>query len=185
LLKGRGDLARKAAVPLLLHAYFGPVPEGMTYITKAVNQLVWRLLRPEELQGAGLEFLREDALEPIAKWLAQKHEDLVEEMLRDLAGLNGEEARKPYKETLSDLIKALDRARDEVLKEGGKILAELGISKEALKVCNKIFAKPGVPEKRRSRLLASRQKSAFVAVVGAQPTGDSHMPAPRGALPGW
>ena len=37
LLKGRGDLARKAAVLLLLHAYLGPGPEGMTYVTKAVN----------------------------------------------------------------------------------------------------------------------------------------------------
>jgi hypothetical protein len=54
----------------------------------------------------------------------------VEEALRDLAGLNGEEARKPYRETLRDLIKALDWARDEVLKEGGKILAELGIPEE-------------------------------------------------------
>jgi hypothetical protein len=35
LLRGSGDLARKAAVPLLLHAYFGPVPVGVTYITKA------------------------------------------------------------------------------------------------------------------------------------------------------
>ena len=88
-------------------------------------------------------------LEPIAKWLTQKHEDLVEEMLRDLAGLNNEKARELYKKAVSDLIKALDRARDEVLKEGGKILAELGISKEALKICNKILAKLGVPEKRR------------------------------------
>jgi hypothetical protein len=70
----------------------------------------------------------------------------VEETLRDLAGLNGEETRKQYKETLRDLVEALDWARGEVLKEGGEILAELGISKEALKVCNKIFAKLGVSE---------------------------------------
>jgi hypothetical protein len=148
LLKGRGDLAKKAAVPLLFHARFGPVPVCVTYITKAVNDRgIWRFLKPEELQGVGLEYLREDELEPIAKWLAQQHEDIVRETLRDLAGLNGEEARKPYREALGDLIKALDWARDEVLKEGAKTLAEVGIPKEALKVCNKIFAKLGVPEK--------------------------------------
>jgi hypothetical protein len=140
LLKGRGDLARKAAVPLLLHAYFGPVPVGLTYVTKAVYHGVWRFLKPEKLKSASLESLREDELEPIAKWLAQKHEDLVEEMLRDLAGLNGEEARKPYKETLSDLIKALDRARDEVLKEGGKILAELDVPEDDRGMENSLLA---------------------------------------------
>jgi hypothetical protein len=130
LLRGNGDLARKAAVPLLLHAVFGPVPEGVTYITKAVKNGVWRFLKPEELEGASLESLREDALEPIANWLAQRHEDLVEETLRDLAGLNDEEARKPYKEALSGLIEALDWARGEVLKEGGKILVEFNVPEE-------------------------------------------------------
>jgi len=130
LLRGNGDLARRAAVPLLLHARFGPVPVGVTYITKAVKNGVWRFLKPEELEGASLESLREDALEPIAKWLAQRHEDLMEETLRDLASLNGEEARKPYRDALSDLIKALDWARDEVLKEGGEILAEFGVPEE-------------------------------------------------------
>ena len=149
LLRGSGDLARKAAVPLLLHARFGPVPVGVTYVTKAVKNGVWRFLKPEDLKDVALESLREDELEPIAKWLAQRHEDLIEETLRDIAGLNGEEARKPYREALRDLIEALDWARREVLEEGGKIPAELGISKEALKVCNKIFAKIGVPEKRR------------------------------------
>jgi tetratricopeptide (TPR) repeat protein len=141
LLRGSGDLTRKVAVPLLLHAVFGPVPVGVTYITKAVNDRgIWRFLKPEELQGAGLEFLRENALEPIAKWLAQQHEDLVEEALRDLAGLNGEEARKPYKEALSDLIKALDRARDEVLKEGAETLAELGIPKQEWELWTALWA---------------------------------------------
>jgi energy-coupling factor transporter ATP-binding protein EcfA2 len=130
LLRGRGDLARRAAVPLLLHAHFGPVPVGVTYVTKAVKNGVWRFLKPEELEDAGLESLREDALEPIARWLAQWHEDLIKEALRDLAGLNGEEARKPYEEALGDLIKALDWARDEMLKEGNKILAELGVPEE-------------------------------------------------------
>ncbi|MFZ8811753.1 MAG: hypothetical protein ACO2PN_27105, partial [Pyrobaculum sp.] len=130
LLRGSGDLARKVAVPLLLHVRFGQVPVGVTYVTKAVYHGVWRFLKPEELEGASLESLREDALEPIAKWLAQKHEDLVEEALRDLAGLNGEEARKPYEKALGDLIKTLDWARDEVLKEGGELLAELGVPEE-------------------------------------------------------
>ena len=164
LLRGNGDLARKVAVPLLLHAVFGPVPVGVTYVTKAVYEGgVWRLLTPEELKGASLESLKEDALEPIAKWLAQKHEDLVEETLRDLAGLNGEEAREQYRETLSDLIKALDWGRDEVLKEGDKILTEFGIPKETLKVCNKIFAKLGVPEKNRGW-------AALLAYVGRRLT---------------
>ena len=130
VLRGSGDLARRAAVPLLLHAVFGPVPVGVTYITKAVKNGVWRFLKPEELEGASLESLREDALEHIAKWLAWRHEDLVEETLRDLAGLNGKEARKPYRETLGGLIKTLNWARREVLNEGGEILAELGILKE-------------------------------------------------------
>jgi len=140
LLRSSGDLARKAAVPLLLHAYFGPVPEGMTYITKAVNYGVWRFLKPEKLKSASLESLKEDALEPIAKWLTQKHEDLVEEVLRDLAGLNGEKARELYKKALSDLIKALDRARDEVLKEGGKILAELDVPEDDRGMENSLLA---------------------------------------------
>jgi hypothetical protein len=146
LLRGNGDLIRKVAVPLLLHARFGPVPIGVTYITKAVKNGVWRFLKPEEVEGASLESLREDELEPVAKWLAQRHEDPVEEALRDLAGLNGEEARKPYRETLGDLIKALDWARDEALKEGNKILAEFGIPMETLKVHSKILTELGVPE---------------------------------------
>jgi len=148
LLRGNGDLVRGVAVPLLLHAVFGPVPVGVTYVTKAVKNGVWRFLKPEELEGASLESLREDALEPIAKWLTQQHEDLVEETLRDLAGLNGEETRKPYRETLGDLIEALDWTRNEAIKEGGKVLAELGILKEeALKVFHKILAVFGISEK--------------------------------------
>ncbi|MFZ8809370.1 MAG: hypothetical protein ACO2PN_14850, partial [Pyrobaculum sp.] len=37
LLRGSSNLAKRAAVPLLLHVRFGPVPVGVTYITKAVN----------------------------------------------------------------------------------------------------------------------------------------------------
>jgi len=154
MLRGSGDLARRAATPLLLHAYFGPVPVGVTYITKAVNQGVWRFLKPEELEGASLESLREDALEPIAKWLTKRHEDLVEETLRDLAGLNDEKAREPYKETLSGLIKALDWVRGEVLKEVNETFAKLGIPEETLKAFDIILAKFGIPKEDR-KLVAS------------------------------
>jgi len=121
-------LAMQAAVPLLLHAVFGRVPVGVTYVTKAADEGGrWRLSTPEELEGADLRSLKKDALEPIAHWLAQLHEDLVEEALKDLAGLHREEDREPYKKALSGLIDALDWARDQVLEEGGKILAELGV----------------------------------------------------------
>ncbi|MFZ8807384.1 MAG: hypothetical protein ACO2PN_04680 [Pyrobaculum sp.] len=126
----RVRLMYRAAAPLLLHAVFGPVPEGVTYITQAKDGVVF--YQPEEIE----KFTKpkwdqlKAGLQPIAKWLAQRHEDLVEEALRDLAGLNGEEARKPYIEALKDLLEALDWARDEMLKEGNKILAELGVPEE-------------------------------------------------------
>jgi hypothetical protein len=157
----RVRLMFRAAVPLLLHAYFGPVPECVTYITQAKDGVVF--YQPEEIEKFTKPqwYLLRTGLQPIAKWLAQRHEDLVEETLRDLAGLNGEEARKQYKEALRDLIKALDWARGEVFKEGGKIFAELGILKEeALKMWNKILAKLGVPEKDRGLWVALL---AFVA----------------------
>jgi hypothetical protein len=123
----RVRLMYRVAVPLFLHAVFGPVPEGVTYITQARDGVVF--YQPEEIEKFTKPQwdLLKAGLQPIAKWLAQRHEDLVEETLRDLAGLNGEEARKPYKETLSGLMEALDWARGEVLKEGGEILAELGV----------------------------------------------------------
>jgi len=111
-------LMYRVTAPLLLHAVFGPVPEGVTYITQAKDGVVF--YQPEEIEKftkPQWDLLRA-GLQPIAKWLAQPHEDLVEEVLRDLAGLNGEEARKQYKEALGDLIEALDWARGEVLKEG-------------------------------------------------------------------
>jgi hypothetical protein len=123
----RVRLMYRVAAPLLLYAVFGPVPEGVTYITQAKDGVVF--YQPEEIE----KFTKpkwdqlKAGLQPIAKWLAQWHEDLVEETLRDLAGLNGEKARELYKEALKDLLEVLDLARDEVLKEGGKILAELGI----------------------------------------------------------
>jgi hypothetical protein len=33
MLRGNEDLARRVSVPLILHAAFGPIPEGITYIT--------------------------------------------------------------------------------------------------------------------------------------------------------
>jgi len=123
----RVRLMYRAAVPLLLHAVFGPVPEGVTYITQAKDGAVF--YQPEEIEKLTKpqwDLLRA-GLQPIAKWLAQWHEGLVEEALRDLAGLYGEDARKQYREDLGDLIRALDWARGEVEKEGGKILAELGV----------------------------------------------------------
>jgi len=143
----RVRLMYRVAVPLLLHAYFGPVPEGVTYITQAKDGVVF--YQPEEIEKLTQPRwdLLKAGLQPIAKWLAQEHEDLVEEVLKDLAGLNGEEAREPYKEALSDLIKTLDWARNEILEKG---LAELGIPKdEALKVFNIIHANFGIPEKDR------------------------------------
>jgi tetratricopeptide (TPR) repeat protein len=182
LLKGRGDLARKAAVPLLLHAYFGPVPVGVTYVTKAVYHGVWRFLKPEELEGVGLESLREDALEPIAKWLAQRHEDLVEEALRDLAGLNGEVARELYKEALSDLIEALDWARGKVLKEGAETFAKLGVPEGGRELVVSLLAFVG-------RRLAAVFKSSEVrscwrrAALIAGHALARHLVLPRDRLP--
>jgi len=143
----RVRLLYRAAAPLLIHAVFGPVPEGVTYITQAKDGVVF--YQPEEIEKLTKPQwdLLKAGLQPTAKWLAQRHEDLVEEALRDLAGLNGEEARKPYEKALGDLIKALDWARGEVLKEGAETLAELGIPKEeALRVCDKVLAELGVPE---------------------------------------
>ena len=157
----RVRLMYRAAAPLLLHAVFGPVPEGVTYITQAKDGVVF--YQPEEIEKFTKPRwdLLKAGLQPIAKWLAQRHEDLVEETLRDLAGLNGEEARKPYREALRDLIETLDWARREVLEEGGKIFAEPGIPKEeTLKVWNKVLAKLGVPEKDRGLWVALL---AFVA----------------------
>jgi len=126
----RVRLMYRVAAPLLLHAVFGPVPEGVTYITQAKDGVVF--YQPEEIEKfTQPEWDRLKAgLQPIAKWLARRHEDLVEETLRDLAGINGEEARKSYKEALGGLIKRLDWVRDEMLKEGITILAELGVPDE-------------------------------------------------------
>jgi hypothetical protein len=121
------DLAMKASVPLILHAAFGPIPEGITYITKAVYEGgVWKLIDRNELAKSKLEDLREDDLEPIAKWLSTEHEDLIEETLQELVGLRGEEARKYYIDHgFENLIKTLNRSYHE------KALEEVrGLSRE-------------------------------------------------------
>jgi tetratricopeptide (TPR) repeat protein len=110
VLGGNEDLAKRVSIPLILHAVFGPIPEGITYITKAVNEGgVWRLIDRDSLAKSKLEDLREDDLEPIAKWLSTWHEDLIEETLKDLVGLHGEEVRNNYRNHgFENFIKALD-----------------------------------------------------------------------------
>jgi hypothetical protein len=111
------DLAKKVSVPLILHAAFGPIPEGITYITKAVNEGgKWKLIDRNKLAKSKLEDLREDDLEPIAKWLSTLHEDLIEETLEELVGLRGEEARKHYIDHgFKDFIEALKWGYEEAL----------------------------------------------------------------------
>jgi hypothetical protein len=118
------DLSMKVSVPLILHAAFGPIPEGITYITKAVNKDgKWKLIERNELAESKLEDLREDDLEPIAKWLSTRHEDLIEETLQELVGLHGEEARNSYRNHgFENLIKTLNRGYEEALGEGREIL---------------------------------------------------------------
>jgi len=114
LLKGSEDLAKKAAAPLMLHAAFGPIPEGITYITKA-TQIggAWRFLEPSQLKDSELESLKEEPLEPIARWLSVPHEDLVEEMLREVCGLRGPGAKERYRKL--KLIEALEWASKKLL----------------------------------------------------------------------
>jgi len=121
------DLAKKVSVPLILHAAFGPIPKGITYITKAVNEGgAWKLIDRDRLAKSKLEGLREDDLEPIAKWLSILHEDLIEETLEELVGLLGEEARKHYiGHGFKDFIKALDWGYKEALGEVREILGQL------------------------------------------------------------
>jgi hypothetical protein len=47
--------------------------------------------------------LRDEGLEPVAKWLSARHEDLVEEMLEELCGFKGGEARELYAQHLPKL----------------------------------------------------------------------------------
>jgi len=126
VLRENKDLAKRVSIPLILHAVFGPIPEGFTYITKAVNEGgVWKLIDRDRLAKSKLEDLREADLEPIAKWLSTLHEDLIEETLKELVGLRGEEARKHYIDHgFKDFIKALDWGYEEALGEGSEIALE-------------------------------------------------------------
>jgi hypothetical protein len=119
VLRGNEDLAKKVSIPLILHAAFGPIPEGITYITKAVNEGgVWKLIDRNKLAELKLEDLKEDDLEPIAKWLSTEHEDLIEETLKELVGLQGEEARNNYRNHgFKNFIDVLDWGYEKVLNE--------------------------------------------------------------------
>jgi hypothetical protein len=118
------DLAMKVSVPLILHAAFGPIPEGITYIMKAVYKGgEWKLIDRDRLAKSKLKSLREADLQPIAKWLSTRHEDLIEETLRELVGLRGEEARNDYRNHgFKDFIEALNWGYEEALGEGREIL---------------------------------------------------------------
>jgi len=110
------DLAKRVSVPLILHATFGPIPERITYISKIVNDGgVWKLIDRDELARSKLEGLKEADLKPIARWLSMRHEDLIEETLKELVGLRGEEARYNYKDHgFEGLIKILDWSYEKV-----------------------------------------------------------------------
>ena len=168
------DLAKKVSVPLILHATFGPIPEGITYITKAVNEGgAWKLIDRDNLAKLKLEDLREDDLEPIAKWLSTRHEDLIEETLEELVGLRGEEARNNYRNHgFENLIKTLDRGYNE------KILEEVrGLCREV---------KPEKVESNLLILVSERLKNALkpytncwkrtALIIGAALAGRDSLP---------
>jgi ABC-type dipeptide/oligopeptide/nickel transport system ATPase component len=119
ILKKNTDLAKKVSVPLILHANFGSIPEEVTYKTKGViKEGVWGLIDKETISKVRLQSLKEEKLEQIAKWLSIKHEDLIEETLKELVGLNGKEARKKYIEHgFRKLINALDWGYEKILEE--------------------------------------------------------------------
>jgi hypothetical protein len=110
LLKGSRDLAMMAAVPLILHSLYGPVPEGVTYLVKAALEGGrWRLPDPERLKGVRLRSLEVEELKPLARWLSVWHEDLVEETLKELCSLKCRE--------IEGLADALEWAWHEVREE--------------------------------------------------------------------
>jgi len=120
------DLAKKVSVPLILHATFGPIPEEITYITKAVNEGgVWKLIDRNRLARSKLEDLIEADLKPIAKWLSMKHEDLIEETLQELVGFHDEDGRRKYEDHgLESLIEALDWGYEKMTEEVEKLTRE-------------------------------------------------------------
>ena len=111
------DLAMKASVPLVLYMVFGKLPEELTYMVKAVNDGgVWRLIDRDRIVKTEREDLSEDDLEPIAKWLSIWHEDLIDETLKDLVGLNGEDARNRYRNYgFRDFIESLDWGYEKII----------------------------------------------------------------------
>jgi len=117
LKENKGDLARRLAVPLLLHAYFGPIPIGIVYLTKAVNpEGYWRFLKPEEIEGKLPSDLSEKELESVAKWLSMPQEDLVEEMLMEICGVWEESARELYSD-LREFVGLLDEALRRIIND--------------------------------------------------------------------
>lgn len=112
------NLAKRISIPLMLHAAYGPIPEGVTYMTKAVNVGVWKLLDKDSLKNTQLTDLREEDLVPIAKWLSIKHEELVEDTLKELAGLRRNKEKVKYVNNgLKSLVDALDWGYEKVLNE--------------------------------------------------------------------
>jgi len=110
------DLVKKVSVPLILHATFGPIPQRLTYISKVVNDGgVWKLVGMDTLAKSRLESLKEDDLKPIAEWLSMRHEDLIEETLKELVGLRGDKARYNYeRHGFENLMKLLDWGYEKV-----------------------------------------------------------------------
>lgn len=110
ILGGSEDLARRVAVPLLLHALFGPVPEGITYLTAARGP-PWEIREKKST----LQNLRKEELKLIAKWLSVWHEDLIEKMLEDLVeealeeifGFEDREEREQYDGKLKSLTQVI------------------------------------------------------------------------------
>jgi len=170
------DLAKRVSIPLILHAAFGPIPEGFTYITKAVNKDgTWKLIDRNELAESKLEDLREDDLEPIAKWLSTLHEDLIEETLKDLVGLRGEEARNNYRNHgFEDFIKALDWGYEKTLEEVRGLSHEV----EPEKVESNLLIFVGERLKNALKSYTNRWKRTAL-IIGAALAGYSIAPRPE------
>jgi hypothetical protein len=126
VLRGNeGELARRVALPLLIRALSGPIPEGVTYLTRAVRRDgSWRIFEPAA-EGVELEDLREADLEPVARWFAARREDLVEEALRELCGVErGLRPAPGHPRREFELLSELQRwAVGELLREEGGLPA--------------------------------------------------------------
>ncbi|MDT7970930.1 MAG: hypothetical protein RQ842_10190, partial [Vulcanisaeta sp.] len=155
----------------------GPIPEGITYITKAVNEGgPWKLIDRNELAESKLEDLREDDLEPIAKWLSTEHEDLIEETLEELVGLRGEEARNNYRNHgFENLIKTLDRGYNEKALEE---VRELGHEVKPEKVVSNLLIFVGERLKHALKPYTDCWKRAAL-IIGAALAGRDSVPRPE------